>query len=142
MSRYEKTIPKPLGINYPRVPKTIGEHLRKRRMDLNLLQKDIAKVFGVVEETITNWENGHAILQVRYYPKLIAFLGYYPFPEDITTIGGRIRKYRYSHGLSHKKMGKLLGVDGSTICSWENNHTEPSPKVLQTVLSVIQHNTA
>lgn len=67
---------------------------------------------------------------VRYYPKLIAFLGYYPFPENTETTGGRIAKYRYSHGLSYKGMGKLIGVDGSTICSWENHQTSPFPQSL------------
>ncbi len=79
-------------------------------MDLRMLQKDIATIFKVSEETITNWEQGHSVLQVRYYPKLIAFLEYYPFPEDTKTIGGRIMKYRYSNGLRQKDMGKLIGV--------------------------------
>ena len=110
-------------------------------MDLHLLQKDVAALFGVSEESVTNWEQDHSVLQVRYYPKLIAFLGYYPFPENTETIGGRIAKYRYSHGLSYKGMGKLIGVDGSTICSWENHQTSPFPKALQIVLSVL-NNTA
>lgn len=42
---------------YPANPKTIGEHIRKRRMDLGLMQKEVAGIIGVTESTIWNWEN-------------------------------------------------------------------------------------
>jgi len=37
---------------YPINPKTIGEHIRKKRMDLRLMQKEVAKIIGVTESTI------------------------------------------------------------------------------------------
>ena len=122
-------------------PNTIGDKLRNRRIELGLLQKEVAERFGVIEESITNWENGHSILQVRYYPKLIAFLEYYPFPEDNISVGGRIQKYRYINGLSHKAMGRLVGVDGSTICRWENWLTAKLPYKLKKHFSIIENKT-
>lgn len=44
--------------DYPSNPKTIGEHIRKRRMDLGLEQKEVAKIIGVPESSIWNWEHG------------------------------------------------------------------------------------
>ena len=44
--------------NYPANPNTIGEHLRKKRIDLCLMQKEVAKIIGVTESTIWNWEHG------------------------------------------------------------------------------------
>jgi len=52
-SRYENKVPKPLNINYPVNPSTIGEHLRKRRYDLSLTQVQVAKIIGVTEDSIT-----------------------------------------------------------------------------------------
>lgn len=106
-------------------PQLIGEHLKKRRLQLRLLQADVANMFAVCEDSITGWENGRSEPQIQYYPKIIQFLGYNPFPVNTETLGGRIHKYRIEHGLSHKKFGKLIGIDASTIRSWEDNHTTP-----------------
>jgi len=43
---------KPLPLGYPQILKTLGDHLRKRRLDLNLLQKEVAEIIGVDETTI------------------------------------------------------------------------------------------
>ncbi len=38
-------------------PKTIGEYLRKKRMDNRLMQSEVADIIGVSGESIWNWEN-------------------------------------------------------------------------------------
>ena len=43
---------------YPVSPKTVGEHIRKKRMDCRLMQSDVANIIGVSEESIWSWENG------------------------------------------------------------------------------------
>ena len=43
---------------YPLNPKTIGEHMRKKRMDKRLMQSEVANIIGVSEKSIWNWENG------------------------------------------------------------------------------------
>ena len=35
---------------------TLGDHLRKRRMDLGLRQQDVAERLGVCTDTVVNWE--------------------------------------------------------------------------------------
>ena len=59
---------------YPANPKTIGEHIRKRRMDLGLEQKEVARIIGVTESTIWNWENGCNPAK-RFTGKIEGFLG-------------------------------------------------------------------
>ena len=59
---------------YPLNPKTIGEHIRKKRMDLGLMQKEVAGIIGVTKSTIWNWENGWNI-QKKYMQKVEGFLG-------------------------------------------------------------------
>jgi len=110
---------------YPAFPKTIGEHIRKRRMDLGLFQKDVAEIVDTSIDCITFWENGRSQPQIHYYPKIISLLGYYPFEESDSFIG-RIIKFRHMNGLTYKQAGKLLGVDGSMVVSWEAGKTVPS----------------
>ena len=109
-------------------PKSIGEHLKKRRLQLQLLQADIAKIFDVCEDSITGWENERSVPQIQYYPKLIEFLGYNPFPVETKTLGGRIKEYRILNGLSQEDLAKKMGVNESTIFSWEKGDHAPFPR--------------
>ncbi len=43
---------------YPVNPKTIGEYIRKKRVDNRLMQSEVASIIGVSEESIWNWEHG------------------------------------------------------------------------------------
>jgi DNA-binding XRE family transcriptional regulator len=43
---------------YPEFPIIVGEHIRKKRMDLGLLQREVAEIIGVTESSIWNWEHG------------------------------------------------------------------------------------
>lgn len=70
------TVKRPLPDKYPIEPKTIGEHIRKRRMDLGMTQKALSKQFGVTEDTITYWELGRSKPQKKFYPRIIKFLDY------------------------------------------------------------------
>lgn len=83
------------------------------------MQKEVAKLIGVSEDCITYWENGRSEPQIQFIPYIIKFLGYMPLEIDISTLGGKIKDYRVRNGLSHKKMGKLFGVDATTIAAWE-----------------------
>ncbi len=47
-------------------------------MDLRLEQKEVAKIIGSKECTITNWENNKTQPHIRFIPKIVDFLGYVP----------------------------------------------------------------
>ncbi len=63
---------------------------------------------------------------IHHMPYIISFLGYNPCKTERKTLGGKIKNYRLLKGLSHKKLGKILRVDASTIASWEKNESKPS----------------
>lgn len=105
--------------SYPKNPTSIGEHIRKKRIELKLFQKDLADLFGVSEDCITYWENNRSTPQIHYYPVIIKFLAYCPFELDLTTFEGRIKAYRYLNGLSLKHFAKLMEVDPQTVVGWE-----------------------
>jgi DNA-binding transcriptional regulator YiaG len=67
---------------YPANPKTIGEAIRKKRLDLELRQIDVAKTIGCHELTVVNWEKGHRTPRVNHMAGVIRFLGYNPVPVD------------------------------------------------------------
>jgi DNA-binding XRE family transcriptional regulator len=66
---------------YPKNLETWGDHLKKRRLDLGLLQKDVARIIGADKTSVFNWENNLMAPSLRFIPKLIEFLGYRPGSE-------------------------------------------------------------
>jgi DNA-binding XRE family transcriptional regulator len=114
----DEKIAKPHGNQYVENPSTLGELIRNKRIELGLFQKDLAQQFEVSEDCVTYWENNRSIPQIKFYPKIIKFLGYIPFEIDTQDFAGKIKMYRYLNGLSYKKMGNIIGVDGSTIGEW------------------------
>lgn len=57
-------------------PKTLGEHLRNRRLALGLRQRDAAQRLGVMREVYDRWERNERKPVVSIWPSIIAFLGY------------------------------------------------------------------
>lgn len=79
---------------------------------------------GVDELAISNWEVKKTGPRTEYYPKIIEFLGYFPFDIDTSIFGGKIKRYRYMNGLIQEEMEAKVVVDASTISDWENNLTK------------------
>jgi transcriptional regulator with XRE-family HTH domain len=77
--RFIAPIPKP---HYPKQFKHLGDHLRAKRIDRGLFQKEVAARIGVDTATVTNWELGNTEPEERFIPALIRFLGYNPLPRE------------------------------------------------------------
>lgn len=73
-SRARKSAPKPLGPKYVPNPVTLGDKLRNRRLELGLLQKDVARLLRVSEDTVTYWENNRYEPSAKYYTRIHLFL--------------------------------------------------------------------
>ena len=108
------TGPKPSPLPYPAELCTLGDHLRKRRLDLGLLQQEVAAQLGVTEATIVNWELNHTSPEIRFIPRIIAFLGYDPNSAPPGSLGERPVLYRRRSGFSQKPLVGRLGVDPGT----------------------------
>lgn len=92
----------------------------------------------ITEESIMHWETDRYPPQLQFYPGIIKFLGFNPFKVTGKTLAVRIKNYRFENGLSHKKMGKILGVDGGTICTWETGKHNPQGNNLQQVKALLK----
>lgn len=111
--------PKPLSSQYPQTLTTLGDHLRKKRLDLKLIQRDVAKMLEVETDTVTYWETNRVEPSPAFIPKIIDFLGYVPLsilPDDPRK---RFVVYRKLAGLSQEEFARKLRVDPGTLRKWE-----------------------
>ena len=131
---------KPQSPAYPKTLTTLGDHIRKRRLDLGLWQKDVAATLGVTVSAVTNWELNRVTPYFTYLPKIITFLGYTPPPFDIMTdnIVERMKVHRLTHGLSQEKFAKLIGVDETTVAKWERGEHKPIKKLVKKLSTIFE----
>jgi transcriptional regulator with XRE-family HTH domain len=54
----------------------LGEHLKKRRRELGLLQREAANRMGIGTETYSNWETGKTEPVAAQFRPVVEFLGY------------------------------------------------------------------
>ena len=122
--------------NYPKCLKSLGNHLRARRIDLGLFQSQVAAQIGVHELTICNWEGNESQPAVRCIPAIIRFLGYDPqksassFPEVLVVA-------RRALGLSQRKLASRLGVDPATVQGWETGKRQPTGARMHEVKQIV-----
>lgn len=131
--------PKPRNPAYPEHLKTLGDHIRQRRLDLGIHQKDVAALVNASISTVTNWEKNRRGPALRFIPKIIQFLGCDPFSPKVTKIAERIKNYRRSRGVSLRVLAKELGIDPGTLARWERGGSEPSNKLRAKLLSAVAY---
>ena len=105
-------------------PVTLGDHLRRRRLELGLYQKDVALQIGVTASTVWNWENGWSSITLSCMPKVIKFLGYNPIPcpDDIIESLGW---YKQINGLTMEQLGTEMGIDSEQLADWLSGRHKP-----------------
>jgi transcriptional regulator with XRE-family HTH domain len=105
-------------------PITLGDHLRRRRFELGLYQKDVAIQIGVTTSTIWNWENGWSSITLSCMPKVIEFLGYNPIPcpEDLME---KLAWFRQVNGLTLEQLGAEMGRDPEQLSDWLSGQHRP-----------------
>lgn len=99
-------------------PRTLGDHLRRRRLELKHSQEQAARLLGVTSWTISNWEKGRSTPPIQSLSRLFGFLGYDPFPES-TSLPERLLAKRRAMGWSIAKAADSLGVDRGAWSDWE-----------------------
>jgi DNA-binding transcriptional regulator YiaG len=69
---------RPINPAYPTELKTIGDHLRKTRLDRELTQNQVSTIIGVTTDTVTNWELNRNSPRKRFHSRIYNFLGKVP----------------------------------------------------------------
>jgi len=117
---------------YPTTLKTLGDHIRKRRLDLGLNQKEVSKIIGTIPNTICSWENNSFKPSICFMPKIIDFLSYalYTPPQSLRE---KLITYRQFLGITQKKLAKMMGVNATSIRDWEKGIHRPRSKSLEII---------
>lgn len=116
---------KPMDSAYPKNLVTLGDHIRKRRLDLKLTQKQVALTIGTNVTSILGWETNLHSPVISFIPKIVKFLEYIPYSKDFSDFKEKLKYFRKLAGLSQEKLANLLHVDESTIASWERGEHKP-----------------
>jgi len=90
----------------PEKLETLGDHLRRRRLTLKLIQRQVAKQIGVDASSIHNWETNIRTPSLEYIPGIVSFLGYNPAPPPRGGRSGWCRAGRRSGSHRRKRPGK------------------------------------
>ena len=114
--------PDPAGL------RTLGDHLRRRRLDLGLLRREAAARLGAHVATLANWEVGRAAPALWFYPAILVFLEYDPRPPAPGRLGQQLQHHRRGRGLTQAALAHQLGVDPGTLARWEHGTREPAGK--------------
>ena len=122
---------KPLDPAYPKELKTLGDHLRKRRVDLGLHQRDVGQRLGIDVQSVRNWEGHRSNPKTYLIPRIYDFLGYAPL-EPTGSLAEMLRTYRRAAGLSKKRLAKLARIDETTLGLWERGEARrPMPATVR-----------
>lgn len=108
---------------------TLGEQLQRKRIELGLLQRELADELGVSRYTIMKIENNRDIsLDIKV--DIIKKLSLDPEDDYISFLcsgfGSIIRKERARLELTQSELANKLGVSRKTISFWEKEYSLPS----------------
>ncbi len=100
--------------DYSENPHTLGAHLKKRRRELGLLQREAAERMDILTETFANWEKDKTEPVAAQFRPVVTFLGYDPFPQPI-TLAERMDTKRRALGVTLEQVSKYLGWDPDSL---------------------------
>jgi DNA-binding transcriptional regulator YiaG len=122
---------------YPKKITHLGDHVRRRRLDLGLTQNEAACQIGVRRETLQHWEFGRHESTVSCLSRVIQFLGYDPRPMP-TSLPERLVWYRRGLGLSQAAMAREFGIAPRTLWGWETGRREPQGPYLMMIRAALR----
>jgi transcriptional regulator with XRE-family HTH domain len=127
------SIKKPPHHSYPLNPTSIGQFLRRRRLDKEMLLREVAELIGVHTSVVAEWESGRKNPKAHYYPKLINFLQFIPFASRSKAHNHLFNFYRLVLGYSRREVASLVGVSYYMIYRFETGRGEPLSKATASI---------
>lgn len=124
--------------NYPENPRTLGEHLRKRRLNLYQTQEQVSMRFRISVTAYNYWEADRIAPKVNKWPEVVRFLGYDPSPPP-TNFREAVKALRRSLGLDKRKFAARLGVDVKSVLNWEAGYSFPLRRTRRMISRISPH---
>lgn len=115
-------------------PKTLGQHLLSRRLLLKLTQKEVAARLSTLREHYERWERDEVEPTASFWPRLIDFIGYYPFPSP--TPADWVLMARRLLGLSQFGFGRRVKAIAKDVREWEHGVAEPPQDMLAKIQQI------
>ena len=104
---------------------TLGDYLRKVRLDRGLSQPEVARILKVTTASITGWELNRNEPTPKFARAIIAFLGYFPFIGNDHSLGKRLYFARLITGKTQEQVADLIDCDESNLRRIELGEKEP-----------------
>ncbi|MDO8365741.1 MAG: helix-turn-helix transcriptional regulator [Saprospiraceae bacterium] len=123
---------------YPAELNTLGDHLRKARLDRGLSQPDVAKVLNVTPDSVTGWELNRNQPTANFAKAVIDFIGYIPFMDDNLSLGKRLLHARLISGKTQRQVAAEIGCDASNLRYIERDLRVPQKKLKEKLEDFIQ----
>ncbi len=96
-----------------------------------MTQRQAAAQMGILREVYDRWERDETEPPIVFWKRIIAFLGYYPMPQNGGGTAELSLLARRVQGLSQYALGRKLGVIAKTVRLWEHGAVEPDPARLK-----------
>ena len=126
--------------NYPKTLETLGDHIKSRRLALGLFQRQVADELVTDETTMFRWEHNMAQPQIRYFPRILKFLAYDPFPPAV-SLAENLRAARRRLGSTQTGFAERLGIDPTTLRKWEQGRARPNRGSLKIIKKLVSRTT-
>jgi transcriptional regulator with XRE-family HTH domain len=121
----------------PRLPKelkTLGDHIRKKRIERGLFQRDVAALLDADTGSVNAWERNYHQPALRLLPAIIGFLNYNPDAiTDEASVGRRIAVRRRALGISQQALAGLLGIDEGTLRGLERGRLPSTRRICDAI---------
>jgi len=111
--RWSLTAGRPVS-GYPENLNSLGDHVCKARLDRGLNRKAVATELRIDPVSLKNWEEHRTEIEIRFYPRIIGWLGYDPLPGPETQ-GQYVLAERLRRGWSRKRLAREAGIDEATM---------------------------
>jgi transcriptional regulator with XRE-family HTH domain len=119
-------------VGYPTELRTIGDHIRRRRLDLGLSQRKAAARMGVSNSKIENWEGSQTTPPTAYLTRISGFLGY-EVDDPAASLVRALAGYRQAAGLTRAELARRIGVHPTVVFRWETGRRGMSRALLRTL---------
>lgn len=106
---------KPFHKDYPTELRTLGDHLRKVRLDRGLSQPQVGKILGAVPDTVTCWELNRNKPTAKFARRILRFIEVVPIEWKDAPMHQRLFFTRMIKGQTQRQVGLQIGLDVTTV---------------------------
>ena len=132
-SRGQGLTPYSLSSRLPE-PRTLGDHLYQRRLELGFSQSAAGARCGVCRNAYRDYETDKWLPDHRTMPKVIRFLGFMPVPN---APAAKLFLFRRALELTAMGFEHRFRISRYRLCLWETGQAEIDERIMTQVVALI-----